>query len=230
MLAADPPAPADEQPSVPRPHALLRSRSHLAALLLGAALGVPVAAIAYLFLAAIDQAQQYVFTTLPRAIGFDAAPWWWPIPLLGLSGLLIGLVIRHLPGTGGHEPAVGFAASGPVAPSDLPGIVLAALAAAGVGTLIFLGLDTLTGLGMFSLGIPDIPGFGTPTVAEFGCSICSTDGRPEPASPGHRSSATRSRPTSRPTGRRRSTARSATATHARHRRASMTPMPGVASA
>ncbi len=37
----------------------------------------------------------------------------------------------------------------------------------GVGTLIFIGLDSWTGYGTQSLAIPDIPPFTTPTVAEF---------------------------------------------------------------
>jgi len=41
------------------------------------------------------------------------------------------------------------------------------LLAAGVGSLIFLGLDHLTGLGTFSLAIPGLPHVGSPTGAEF---------------------------------------------------------------
>jgi H+/Cl- antiporter ClcA len=244
-----------QQPPAVRPDELLRSRAYLAALILGAVLGVPVAAVAYVFLAVIGEAQQYLFVTLPTTLGFDGAPAWWPIPLLTLSGLLVALIVRRLPGTGGHEPAEGFEPSGPVRPGDLPGIVLAALAtlslgvvlgpeaplialgsglgvlairlfrrdaptqavavvaaassfaaistllisplaaafllmeasgiggpmlgvvlvpgllAAGIGTLIFLGLNSLTGLGTFSLGIPDIPAVGPPTVAEFAWAI-----------------------------------------------------------
>ena len=48
------------------------------------------------------------------------------------------------------------------------GVVLVpGLLAAGMGALIFIGLDSLTGFGRFSLSIPDIPTFTTPTVAEF---------------------------------------------------------------
>jgi H+/Cl- antiporter ClcA len=242
------------QPAVSA-HELLTSRSYLAALILGAVVGVPVAVVAYAFLLGIDQAQQYVFTSLPGDLGFRAVPVWWPIPLLTISGLLVGLIIRHLPGTSGHEPADGFKASGPVEPIELPGIVLASFAtlslgvvlgpeapliaigsglgvlavrlfkrdaptqavaviaaaasfaaistllisplaaafllmeasgiggpmlgvvlvpgllAAGIGFLIFVGLDNLTGFGTFSLAVPDIPSFGTPTGAEFAWAI-----------------------------------------------------------
>jgi H+/Cl- antiporter ClcA len=40
-----------------------------------------------------------------------------------------------------------------------------------VGALIFVGLDSLTGLGTFSLAIPSLPPFGSPDLAEFGWAI-----------------------------------------------------------
>jgi H+/Cl- antiporter ClcA len=48
------------------------------------------------------------------------------------------------------------------------GVVLVpGLLAAGVGSLIFVGLDAWTGFGTFSLAIPAIPPFGSPTGPEF---------------------------------------------------------------
>ena len=48
------------------------------------------------------------------------------------------------------------------------GVVLVpGLLAAGVGSLIFVGLNSWTGFGTFSLAVPDIPTFTTPDVAEF---------------------------------------------------------------
>jgi H+/Cl- antiporter ClcA len=50
----------------------------------------------------------------------------------------------------------------------LLGVVLVpGLLAAGVGALIFVGLDSWTGFGTFSLAVPNIPHFGSPTGAEF---------------------------------------------------------------
>jgi len=50
----------------------------------------------------------------------------------------------------------------------LMGVVLVpGLLAAGVGSLIYVGLDDWTGLGTFSLAVPDIPPVGSPTGAEF---------------------------------------------------------------
>jgi H+/Cl- antiporter ClcA len=50
-------------------------------------------------------------------------------------------------------------------------ILLPGLLAAGIGSLIFIGLDNLTGLGTFSLALPGLPSFGQPTVGEFGWAI-----------------------------------------------------------
>jgi H+/Cl- antiporter ClcA len=218
---------------------------------LGAVIGVAVATAAYFFLKGVAEAQQFLFSTLPEELGFDAAPAWWPIPLLAVGGLVVGLTIQYLPGTAGHKPAEGFKPSGAVLPIELPGIIIAAFAtlsfgavlgpeapliaigsgmgilavhlikrdapqtasvviaaagsfaaistllgspitgafllmevsglggpmlgvvlvpgllAAGVGSLIFVGMNAWTGFGTFSLAIPDIPAFTTPDAAEI---------------------------------------------------------------
>jgi len=52
------------------------------------------------------------------------------------------------------------------------GVVLVpGLLAAGIGTLVFVGLDAWTGLGTFSLAIPGLPSFSHPDVAEFGWAV-----------------------------------------------------------
>lgn len=234
------------------PTKLLKSRSYVVLLVLGAVIGAPVAAVAYFFLEAVGKVQTAIFTDLPGHLGFHGEPLWWPLPWLALSGVLVAIAVRYLPGTGGHEPSAGFqAAGGPVAPIDLFGIIAAAFAtlslgvvlgpeapliaigsglgvlavhlvkrdapamaavviggagsfaaistllgnplvgafllmeiiglggpimemvllpgllAAGVGSLIFVGLDDLTGFGNFSLIIPHVPHVGSPTGAEF---------------------------------------------------------------
>ena len=50
-------------------------------------------------------------------------------------------------------------------------VLLPGLLAAGIGSLIFTGLDSMTGLGTFSLAIPNLPHLGPPTVGEFGWSV-----------------------------------------------------------
>jgi H+/Cl- antiporter ClcA len=50
-------------------------------------------------------------------------------------------------------------------------VLLPGLLASGVGALIFVGLDSLTGLGTFSLSVPGLPHFTRPDVAEFGWAL-----------------------------------------------------------
>jgi H+/Cl- antiporter ClcA len=237
------------------PIALLRTRSYLQLLVLAALIGVPVSVVAYGFLWVVSELQDALYTDLPKALGYDAAPTWWPMPVLAVGGVLVALAVQRLPGTGGHSPADGFKASGAVPPVQLPGIALAALAtlsfgavlgpeapliavgsglgvlavrlaardappnaamviaasgsfasisalvgspligafllleasglggatatvvlipgllAAGIGTLVFVGLDDITGLGTFSLTLPGVPAFDRPTVAMFGWAL-----------------------------------------------------------
>ena len=238
-------------PAAPDPYELLRSRSYIGLLVLAAVVGVPVAVVAYFFLAFVGKAQHVVFVSLPQDLGLGSAPLWWPVLPLLLSGLIVGLTLKYLHGTAGHKPAEGFKAGGATDPRDLPGILLASLAtlslgavlgpeapliaigsglgvlavrlvkkdapqaavgviagagsfaaistllgspitgafllmeaaglagtmmgvvlvpgllAAGIGALIFVGLDNWTGLGSFSLAIPDLPPSSSPTLTEF---------------------------------------------------------------
>ena len=234
---------------------LLRTRGYIVMCVLGAIVGIPVAVVAFGFLAIVGKSQTWLFTTLPVDLGFDEAPWWWPIPLLLIAGVIVALTIDRLPGTGGHEPADGFHQAPPPRAVELPGVVVAAfgslafgavvgpeaplialggglaviivrlikrdapaqavmvigaagsfaavstllgspllgaflimeiaglagammgvvmvpgLLAAGVGALIFTGLDGITGLGTYSLGIPDIPDFTTIRLSQFAWAI-----------------------------------------------------------
>jgi len=50
-------------------------------------------------------------------------------------------------------------------------VLVPGLLAAGVGSLIFVGLDAWTGLGTFSLAIPGLPHVGAPTLGEFGWAL-----------------------------------------------------------
>jgi H+/Cl- antiporter ClcA len=120
----------------PDPYAAMRTRAYAAVLVLAAALGVPLAAGAYGFLVAVHRLQDLLYDDLPRGLGFDGEPLWWPLPLLSVAGLLVALTIRYLPGTGGHEPADGFQPGGAPSAGELPGILLASLASLALGAVI----------------------------------------------------------------------------------------------
>src|SRR6476620_6777763 len=93
------------------PLELLKTKSYLVLLVVGALIGLPVAAIAFFCLKVVAELRPYPFTTLPKDLGFDGAPTWWPLPVLAVAGLLVGLTIRYLPGTSGHKPVEGFTAA-----------------------------------------------------------------------------------------------------------------------
>ena len=71
--------------------------------------------------------------------------------LLG-SPLLGAFLLMEIAGLGG--PMLGV-------------VLVPGLLAAGMGSLIFVGLDAWTGFGTFSLAIPNIPPFSSPDGAEF---------------------------------------------------------------
>ena len=108
------------------------------------------------------------------------------MPLIALGGGLAALVIRlarrrkvpdqaaRVLGVTGSFAAVSTLLGSPLTgafllmeASGLGGpmlgvVLLPGLLAAGIGSLIFIGLDSLTGLGTFSLALPGIPGFSQP--------------------------------------------------------------------
>ena len=120
----------------PDPLTLLRSRGYLVLLAFAAILGVPVSALAYGFLKLSTLLQGWVFTDLPKALGFHGMPVWWSLPPLAVAGVLVALTIRYLPGHGGESPAEGFKARPPPAAAALPGIAIAALATIGLGAVL----------------------------------------------------------------------------------------------
>lgn len=115
---------------------LIRTRGYWALLVLSGLVGLVVSLAAWLFLELVHLVQVTAFESLPARLGYEPAPWWWPLPLLGLAGLLVGFAVERLPGHGGHEPSQGLASGPPALPADLPGILLAALAGLGLGFVL----------------------------------------------------------------------------------------------
>ncbi|OLT06601.1 Cl- channel voltage-gated family protein [Pseudonocardia sp. CNS-004] len=123
---AAPPVDATEQ---------LRSPAYARLLVFAAVIGAPVSAVAYYFLQLAEALYHWVHLELPHVLGFATTPLWWPLPVLGLAGVLVGLTIRHLPGRGGHSALDGFAHGAPTL-VELPGILLTALASLGAGAVL----------------------------------------------------------------------------------------------
>ena len=119
------------------PVAVIRSKAYVSALVLAAALGIPISVVSYGFLALVAEIQRLIFDDLPRSLIGGGAPAWWPVPWLALCGLLTGLVIRYLPGNGGHSPAFGFkTGSGPPTARELPAVFLAAATTLSLGAVL----------------------------------------------------------------------------------------------
>jgi len=118
------------------PVAVIRSPAYLRLLVLAFVLGAPVSAAAYWFLKLTELLQRWTYLDLPTAVGFDKQPTWWPVLPLALAGVVVALVIQHLPGKGGHSPADGFHPGGLQMPKTLPGVALAALASIGLGAVV----------------------------------------------------------------------------------------------
>jgi H+/Cl- antiporter ClcA len=115
-------------------------------------------------------------------------------PLIALGGglafLAVKLARRDVPATAGAVVAAAgsFAAISTLLGSPLAGafllleasglggatatlVLLPGLLGAGIGALIFTGLNVLTGYGTFSLAIPHLPPFAHPDAAEFGWAL-----------------------------------------------------------
>ena len=66
-------ASAEPAAAAPDPAQIVRTNQWAALLVLGALIGVPVAAFAYGFLKVIAEAQKFFFTTFPEDLGCDSA-------------------------------------------------------------------------------------------------------------------------------------------------------------
>jgi H+/Cl- antiporter ClcA len=134
-MSVEPSRDQPESAHEPAVFTTLHSKGYLALLLVAALIGIPLSLIAFAFLVAVHQLEHVVWVTLPEALGFDDVPAWWPILALGLAGVLVALAVKHLPGHGGHVPAMGLAA-GVDPPSVVPGTVLAAGASLVLGAVV----------------------------------------------------------------------------------------------
>lgn len=144
---------ADESPA-PDPAAIMRSRQFIGLLALAAIVGVVASFAAWCFLELVHEVQDGVYKDLPDALGYDATPLWWSLPVLALAGGVVAFAIVRLPGRGGHIPADGLNPE-PTQPIELPGVILAAVASIGFGVVLGPEAPLIAlggGLGYFAVG------------------------------------------------------------------------------
>ena len=118
------------------PFAVLRTKKYVVLLIVSAVLGVVVSFLIYWLLKLIAEIQAWVFTDMPKGLGFHGEPSWWPLLPLAVAGAIVGATIKYLPGKGGHSPADGFKPGGVVGAAELPGIAIAAVASLGLGAVV----------------------------------------------------------------------------------------------
>jgi H+/Cl- antiporter ClcA len=130
------------------------ARRYLRLVLLGAAVGIPAALAAALFLAVVHYIQDWLWTDLPDALGEATAPWYLVLGL-PVAGAAIVLAARtFFPGDGGHPPLEGLS----LEPTPLAhglGVMLAALGTLGFGAVLgpeapVVALGTLVALALVS--------------------------------------------------------------------------------
>ncbi len=136
VTEASPPPAAPPEGAAPLDlTSVLTSRGYHALLAVAALIGVPIALIAFGFLALVTKLEDWIWLTVPKDFGWTEPAGWYAVLVLTLAGLLVGLVVAYLPGRGGHIAAKGFG-GGATLPINLPGMLLAALASLALGAVI----------------------------------------------------------------------------------------------
>ena len=114
----------------------MRSKFFVVVLALAAVVGVIASFAAWCFLELVFYMQRWVFTDIPKDLGFDhGAPLWWYLPILAFAGLVVAFATTRLRGGGGHVPADGLNPA-PTPVIDLPGVLLAGIASIGLGLVL----------------------------------------------------------------------------------------------
>lgn len=110
-------------------------RSYLRLILIAAAIGIPAALLAALFLALVHELEHWLWHDLPDALGQSSPPWYLVIGLPVVGAIVVVLARRLLPGDGGHPPLEGLS-SVPTPVVNIAGVVLAALGTLGFGAVL----------------------------------------------------------------------------------------------
>jgi H+/Cl- antiporter ClcA len=108
---------------------------YLRLVLLGAAIGIPAAFLAALFLAAVHGLEHVLWHDIPKDIGKSSPPWYLVIGFPAVGAAICLAARKLLPGDGGHDPLQGLNKT-PTPVSHVPGVVLAALATLGFGAVL----------------------------------------------------------------------------------------------
>ena len=112
-----------------------RSRHYLVMLAGAAIIAVPVAFATAGFVGAFKGLEDVLWEHLPDALDVDPHDWW-PLVVTAVGGLVVGLMLRYVPGHGGPEPADGHGVGGDDGAGALkavPGLLLIAIVTLAIG-------------------------------------------------------------------------------------------------
>jgi H+/Cl- antiporter ClcA len=121
--------------STPPPAAEIEGATYLRLIALGAAIGIPAAFVAAVFLAFVHDLEHWLWHDLPSALGHETPPWYLVVALPVVGACVVIAARRLLPGDGGHRPLDGIGGK-PTPPAFAPGVALAALGTLGFGAVL----------------------------------------------------------------------------------------------
>jgi H+/Cl- antiporter ClcA len=133
VSTAPPPSAAAEPPDAEQP--ALGGRAYLGLVALGAAIGIPAALIAAVFLGFVHELENWLWDDLPDALGHSAPPWYLVLGLPVAGAAVVAAARLLLPGDGGHSPLLGLATI-PTPLKHAPGVALAAIGTLGFGAVL----------------------------------------------------------------------------------------------
>jgi len=111
----------------------LRTRTYLGLLLLASAIAVVIALATLAFLGAYSGLHEVLWEEIPNALDVDPYSWY-ALAVTSVGGLLVGVLLRVVPGHGGPGPAEGHGIGmEQVPPSHAAGMVLISLVSLSAG-------------------------------------------------------------------------------------------------
>jgi H+/Cl- antiporter ClcA len=152
-------APAPPADGSPPPQEQMSGGAFLRLIGVGAAIGIPAALLAAVFLALVHESQQWLWHDLPDALNTSKPGWYLVIGLPAVGACVVYAARRLLPGDGGHQPLKGIS-GGPTLFAWGPGVVLAA-----IGTLTF---GAVLGPEAPLIAIGSVIGMGAASVVKLG--------------------------------------------------------------
>lgn len=125
-------------------------------------MGVVSALVLFGIDTAAEWGEHLLWSTLPGALGLDAASGWWIFGVLSVIGLAVGLTVWLMPGHGGHDSATVELVAPPLPLSALPSLLIVTMLALAGGVSLgpespIIAINTAILVSLFSRVWPAVP-------------------------------------------------------------------------